>query len=388
MANTVGPLYSLNDTSIQTRSVVPEFDLLTWTQTPFLKYISGGTEEQPSLNNLSEPGTAMKYEWLERSDPAYTTTLSAAIAAVDTATMTLTDPVPFIAGTVVKVDTELIWVKTTANGANTVPIERGVGGSVAAAHANGSTVTIVGSAILETQDAPGSWNVDTVLPYNYFQYFSEVVAVTELQQAIEKYGIQNAIEESTKQKSRVLYRKMNRTCFYGGRAVGTSTVPYLMGGIDSFIASANKTNLTGASLTTKDIEDLMQTIFDTGGGPNMPTMMVCNSFVRRKISEIYSTGGINVYRDQSARRGGVMVDVIDTHFGSLDILVDTDCPPSSLYLLKGDKLGFGPLKGAEMKREQMAKTGPSDKFMIYGAYTLEVRASSNHGYIYNISTTA
>lgn len=391
MAN-VGPESTLHNTSIQIRSVIPEFDALKPRDVPFLKLISGGSEEMPSLNSLSKPCEAVKFEWLELDEPGYTTAILTGHALDDSTAevyVTAADAPTLVEGTVLKIEDEYVIVKSTATGANPVPITRACAGTTAAAHAVDTVVTVVGSALVETQDAPDTYEVDLTNPYNYVQLFSATVSVSEMRQAIKEYGVEDAIEFHTAMQSARLYRLMNRACFYGKRynASGT-TLPYLMGGLKDFIPSANKTDLESASLQLDDFKTMVRGIFDQTGGKGVPDLLVCNSFVREKLTDIFSGEGITIYRDEKERRGGLVLDKFLTHWGEFSVLVDQDCQTDHLYFLRTEKLGFGPLAGMEMKRKPLAETGAVMKMMIYGSYTLQVRASTSHGLLYGISTTA
>ena len=85
----VGTKVTYADTTTQVRSVVPEFDLLSATEVPFLKLISGGDDMNPSLSSLSAPCEATKYEWMEDEDFSLQTTLGAAVADGSTTSVTI-----------------------------------------------------------------------------------------------------------------------------------------------------------------------------------------------------------------------------------------------------------------------------------------------------------
>ena len=70
---TASPMVSLYDDSnagpnTMVRSVVPVFDLVSPKELPFLKFISGGDDNSPGLNSLSEPCVSTKFEWMEEQD--------------------------------------------------------------------------------------------------------------------------------------------------------------------------------------------------------------------------------------------------------------------------------------------------------------------------------
>ncbi len=381
--------YTFSDSTTAIRSVVPEFDLLSPKEVPFLKYISGGSLEEPSLNSLSEPCRAMKYEWLEDSDPPVQTKLLAGISAGATALTVTADDAKYITDDMVlQIDSEQFRV-TSSDGANTIVVTPAWGNTAQADHAADAVVFIVGRVHREGAEAPGDSYTYPTMPYNYAQEMAATILLSELEQAIARYGIDDAVEYDTAKKSRQLFILLERQCFYGKRVQGVSTsVPSAMGGLDTFItASGHVKDMSGGNFVATDIEDLMQKCYEDVGLAGVPDVIVCNAWQRRKISEAYSSVGVQVYRDQQVRRGGVIVDVVDTHFGPLDILLTNWCPTDTIYLLKKDKIGIGPVEGKAFMRQPLAKTGTSDKWMISGSYVLQVRANKSHAILKGCATS-
>ena len=389
MALTVGK-FTYSDTTTQIRSVVPIFDLLSPKEVPFLKRISGGDVDKPSLNSLSAPCTASKYEWIEDIDPPVKTTLLANTLIGDlTLGVAAAQTLYIVENMILLIGTEQLMVTANDNlsTATSITVTHAWGGTTAAGHTLGDVVYIVGRAHREGQDAPQDSYMYPTMPYNYVQEFTAGIVLSEMEQAIKRYGIDNAVEYETAKKARLEFIMMERQCFYGKRVLGAAGTAGAFGGLETYIPAANTTDLSAAALATADISNMLQKIYDTVGQVGMPNTIVCGSWARRKLSTIYSTTSVTTYRDQESRTGGVRVDTINTEFTDLDILLTPWCNPANVYFLNIDKIGIGPLEGQEFRREMLAKTGTSDKWMITGEYTLEVRASANHGLIKNISTT-
>ena len=380
-----GTKSSYADTTTQIRNVVDDFDVLSPTEVPFLKWMAGGTDEKPSLNNLDAPCTMTKYEWIEDTDPAHTTTLGAAFADTSGTALNLASGIAdLVEGQIILVDSEQMLV-TAATGANTATVSRGWGGTTAATHSNGATVTFIGSAHKEGTDAPSAIYSFPSMPYNVVQEFTKTIFMTEIEQAISRYGIDKALDYETTKRARQLYIDMEKQCFYGKRVTAASTLPGTFGGLETYIPAGNIVAGAGSDLTAKMVMDAMQKVYDQVGTVMLPDTIVCSAKARRKLSILFATYNSTVtYREQADTQGGVKVDRITTDFGELDILMSNWCPNSKLYLLRKEKLGIGPLVGNEMRREMLAKTGTSDKFMISGAYTFQVRASSSHALVDNI----
>lgn len=390
------------DSVTQTRSVIPEFDLLNWKTFPLLKLLTGGSEDKPSLNNLSQGCEVVKYEWMEKKDQPVSGTLLDAIATAGATTLryrttgdaNVTDSDVLFAseineGTVIQIDSELMWVSANDTTNKQLTVQRGYAGTTAATHSALAKIYLATRAHKETAAAPTPRQLIPTLQYNYVQQFVDSFALTEIEQAVKRYGVTNAIEIETADRMRALMVAMSMSMFRGRRGEGTASNAASMGGFKQYMTSvaagANATALSAAIVLNQ-----MQACFDVGGMDTTPDTIVCNSFQRRKLTTEFSTtsGNVTTYRTQEERRAGVRVDVIVTDFGDIDILLDPWCPPDEVYLIKRDLIGIGPLKGKAFVRTMLAKTGPQDQWMIHGAYTMEVRkGAAAHRVVTNLTTS-
>lgn len=380
------PRTTFNDASLQVRTVVDVFDFLSPKVTPFLKLISGGSDEKPSLNSLSKPCKSKKFEWVEKTDPPFTSLLAEDLDTSETGIdVTTADHPFFVPGTVFIVDSEYFLVTTQGTAPTITLAVRGYAGSSAAAHSTGAVVTILGNAVLEDANFAESWVKESTQPFNYVQQLAQMISVTDMAQAIEEYGADNALEKETAEKTRYMMRLLNRTAFIGLRYAGTAAIPASMGGLDYFIPAANTTDLLGGALETTHVADAMRAIYKTSGADNVPDTIICGPLVRDRISKVFANSDVVTNREQKERRGGVLIDYIDTHFGSFDILVDHDCPETTLFMVKAGNLGIGPMNGMAFHRIPLAQTGPVTRFGLYGAYTMQVRGTACHAKITNIA---
>jgi hypothetical protein len=389
---------SYSDSLSLIRSVVPEFDLLSPKDVPFLKAISGGTDDEPSLNSLKGKCIGTKHEWVEKGDPALDTTVGAAAAAGD---VTIGFPAPFLAA----LQEGQIYLNETTNeqfivGAptggralayvNPVPVSRAFAGTVAAAMSVGQVLRLVGRAHLEGADAPADRFITPAMPWNVVQEITATIDVSEFEEAIQRYGFDDAVETETMDKTRALMRQLSRQVFLGRRSVGSANSPASMGGLGEFIdiAGGNVQNAASGALTSAMVHNVMQSIYEKVGLSQMPDLIVCNAWGRRKLTQIFATTNVTTFRDQEERRGGVKVDTIVTDFGDVGVLLDDTVRPTDVWLIRSDCIGIGPLQGKELRREPLAKVGTSDRWMLTGGYTLEVRGWAKHGLIKNISLVA
>lgn len=143
------------------------------------------------------------------------------------------------------------------------------------------------------------------------------------------------------------------------------------------------TNSTPAALTETMVLDLMQMIWDNGGIKESETATIMvNSGLKRALTKIFITD--KNYQEQTRNVGGVSLQTIDTDFGRLNIMMNRNMPTDQLavvsmelcspvFLLIPDK-GF-------MFMEELAKTGASTRYQIYGEVGLEYGNEIAHGKI-------
>lgn len=385
----LGTKVSYADSTTAERSVVVEFDVMSPREVPFLKLISGGDAENPGLNALSAPCIATKHEWIEDEDFNLQTTLGAAIADGTTTSVTLAASGygKINEGAILLVDDEQMRVTSVA--ANPITVTRAWGGTTGASHSSGATVLVIGHVSDEKGAAPTSVYSYPTMPFNYVQQLVDKISLSEIEQSIARYGVDNAVEYETAKRVAELAKKLERQCFYGKRVAPSSSTPGAFGGLKEFIPTANRLDASGGALTVTQIRQLMRTITEGVGDNKRPTTIVVNSKLRAKITDIYTASAFsNQHRPIESRRGGTTVQVITTDWGDIDVLYSPWCPQNELFLVWPEKIGIGPLRGRDFKRTMLAKTGPVDEWMIAGAYTLEVRSSLSHGVIFNINPNA
>ena len=378
------------------RSVVPVFDLVSAKELPFLKFISGGDENSPGLNSLSEPCISTKYEWMEDQDAPLTSTVGAStVGSTNTTTFAVTSTTAakyFRAGDVIQVETEHMWVSAIDTTTAVLTVTRAWGGTTGATHAAAVVVTIIGRAHPEGAVSPDDLSQLVTMPYNYTQEFVASFKLSDIEQSVKRYGVNNAIELETDRKTRELLRRMERQGLFGLRVLGVAATPTpaAFGGLPQYIPTANKYTPAGGNLTKALLNTYLGNIFADVGMSGMPDTLLVSGVGRGYVSTLYS-GTANAYivfRDQNDPVGGTVVERVRTDLAELNVVTINDLPAGTMFAVKKDRLGIGPLKGQEMSRVKLAKTGTSDQFMIFGSYTMQVRNSLSHFQMSGITGTA
>jgi hypothetical protein len=327
---------------------------------------------------VNSPGTV--YEWLvDTYSPTSDVVASGAASDSATTTITMTDGSKFQVGDVLLVDAEYIWVSGIAT--NVITVTRNYGGTQAV-HADNSVAYLVSRARLEGADAGDSHFTQVTSQYNYSAIFQKTIEVSRSDARIKRYGIPNLVQYEIDKKMDELKVALTQKPYHGQRKAGSASTPRDMGGFDTFINATNKTNLSSAALTLKNVEDMVQTIWDAGG---RPSLLVCGGWAKRKITSFFEGA---VRTERSEKLGGVTIDKIQTAMGpQLDVLVDRYIPSSKIYILTPEQVSFVTVD--EFFYEDLGKTGDTEAYgQIVGEYGFAMAGDKHHGLIYGVSTTA
>ncbi|GAB3656506.1 SU10 major capsid protein [Glycomyces tarimensis] len=127
--------------------------------------------------------------------------------------------------------------------------------------------------------------------------------------------------------------------------------------------------------------DLMQDVWDNGGIRESETRtLMCNSTQKRKLTQRYITEAN--YRETSRNVGGVNVTVLETDFGSLNIMLEPGMPQDEIAVVSLGECAprFLPHPGKGfLFVEPLAKTGAAERSQIYGEVGLEYGVEQHHG---------
>lgn len=140
---------------------------------------------------------------------------------------------------------------------------------------------------------------------------------------------------------------------------------------------------TAAPLTDTLINTLLRDMFDSGAAFRNPVIFV-NSFQKQALSSIYA------YAPESRNVGGVNIQMIETDFAPLGVVLDRHMPAGVLGVFDvsvcAPRFLAIPGKG-HFFTEPMAKTKASDESQLYGEIGLEYGPETWHGKIYDLATS-
>lgn len=376
MAVIAGARSTATDSNAQRRQIDDQIENVSPKETPFLKLVG--------INGFV--GTNPKYEWEEDAllEVASTVADNPLTAGATTLNVAAATGPNFQIGNILKIESEYLYV--TAVAADALTVVRGVAGSVAASHNQGTPVDIVGIALNENTDSPAKGTTTFSFPFNYFQLFDAAFQVSDRQNNTNIYGMRTRDYDYQVGKTfKELAIKLERACFHGQRAAAAANVPQMMGGIEYFITQ-NVKDLAGAALSEKDLNDSLQDAFYKVGLQNLGRTIICGAWLKRKISSFYAP---YAQMRRSERRGGVVVDTIETEFGDVDVLGPYIwAPKDRLYIVNLDFVSVGHYKGGAWYDEPLPANGPYKKGHVAGDYTMCVKNDKAHMLIKGVSTTS
>lgn len=149
----------------------------------------------------------------------------------------------------------------------------------------------------------------------------------------------------------------------------------------------NETAAAAAALTKDMVDDTLQLVWEAGGISYGETAtLMCGAFQKRALTDLYLPSGA---QPLSRTVGGVAVQTIETDFGTLNVMLNRYMPADDIaivsleecrpHVLDVDDLGPG------FSVEELAKTGASKKWQIYGEIGLNYGDETHHGKITNLA---
>ena len=331
-------------------------------------------------------GKNVKVELLEDTNRPLTTTANQGTTiTTSTLTLTVTDASLFNPGDVILIDSEYMVVADGGvnTGTNRVTLDSRAYGGTNATHATGATITFVGNARVEGDDADYVGLTSLSNPYNYTSIFQQGIKVTGSEGVLGQYGkpegeysyqMNKAIPEQS--------RLIERMFFHGVRRQGSATVARAMGGVGTYVTS-NSSSIT-TTITKASFDAVTKAVFDDGGFPNL---------------FIIGTGGANTIHNLIDSSSFVRVDQQNTVWGmmpivrlnsqfatNMEMIMSRHCPAKKAYALDVAKAGFYTYRA--FGEHEVARTGDSVKGEVIGEFSLLIaNGSLGHGYVVTTATS-
>jgi hypothetical protein len=372
-------------TSLKVRWVAPLLVNMSEQSTDLLQYVGG--PEQFTYNNS-------KVEWVE-DDPWNRRLSHSGLAAGTTTTLTVTGAAHrFPVGTILYNRNDDEFVRVTGHvDANNLTIQRDITSRVTeGAWASTDEVLVAGFAMHENDNWVFRPTSIFTMPYNYSQVHSAGVQETFRMVETAVYGLKgNDLDLQAAKTVAEQFVAMEMELLNGDRFAGSASVPALMGGIKDYVTAANGaqvTDLSGAALTRKNIDDELQDLWYEVGGDKMAKTIICSAWAKRKISGFFSAA--ERLGPGTGQAAGVTVDRLNTDFGIVDVLVHTALSRDELLFIRVDnhQMGHhGTLGRPQLRALPPSTTGPRMQQAFYADLSSIHSANRSEGRIHNFSIT-
>lgn len=218
---------------------------------------------------------------------------------------------------------------------------------------------------------------------NWTQIFVTDVEVSDTQRAVDVAGVSDEFAYQMTKGMKEHARDIEYAFVNGTGNSGASGTARTLKGVLSFMTTNVETGTgtsTSETLTADMLNDALQTIWTSGGRPNE---VYVNGFQKRAISGLTSSNTRNI--GASEKEVVMGVDVYDSDFGRLKIILDRYMTTSVIAILQSDLWRTAVLRPT--KRVDVAKVGSATRAVVETELTLESLNEAGSGQITGLATS-
>jgi len=262
--------------------------------------------------------------------------------------MTAASVVGLTIGTVIKVDSEVVVVKSVNRSANTIDVfARGAGGTTAATHATSAAFSIVGYAGRDVDLKSVESVSEATLKYsNYVQTVFELLDYTKGAQLMRQGLAEDTVIPILRAEAAMrLAANLATMAVNGFKQLGSASTPYMSAGLLSQLEDTagssrpvQRYNASSTALSETILRGACDQVFLTGS----PDTIVCNLYNANKFLAFTGAGkDVTIVTQRNDMGAGRYIDHYDYHGVRLDILVDGDMPNDKMAIVTKNDLQVG-----------------------------------------------
>lgn len=290
---------------------------------------------------------------------------------------------------------EIVRVTAIAD-ADTLTLQRDVQNLVTeGAWASTDEVIVAGHAMSEDENWTFRPSAILGLPFNYAQVSHVGVQATFRRVATALYGLTGT--DLDYQSAAVVAQQfvyMEQELLSGKRFVGASTArPATSGGVAQYVTAANGadvTDLSGAPLTRKDFEDMLQDIWYSVGPEKMAKDVAISYYGQRKVDSWFS--GSERLTQGATGTGGVHMTSVRFNGIVLNFMVHTAVAKNDAWLLNRNSIKMGHFAGLGkphlLQLAAPSATGPRIQRAYYRDTSVLVKGVQGMGKLEEFSIAA
>jgi hypothetical protein len=280
---------------------------------------------------------------------------------------------------------EVVIVKSIDVSGQTIDlIARGHGSTSGTAQgAVAFTITIIGNASKEDQDAGATDFMVPTEAYNYTQIFHDVAGETRTLKASETVTSQDELDRQVAIKTLDMMKRLNKSLIFGYRDLDATNHISTMNGIRQV---ATISQPAGAALTKAIFNALFRAMVQAGASSNLAAIMPLKQY--DKLCLLFEPQ-VNAMKPDDKRAGFAPL-VIITAVGPVKIYPDLHMLDSEIIGLDLNRANYGALQSKNGNEAFYAvdATTPGSRVLkkaLWGEYTAEFRQPGVHGIISTLS---
>jgi hypothetical protein len=251
----------------------------------------------------------------------------------------------------------------------------------------------------EGDDSPtADARTPTVRLGNILQIQRKIAAVSGTQQAVDHAGRDSEIDYQATLAGLELKRDVEMT-LVGSNQAKSSSDPRKMASVLSWIktntdkgtggadpaaadGTSTRTDGTARAFTEAQLKNVIRSIFDSGGKPDV---IMTGSFNKQVFSTF--TGRGTPMQDQNERKITAAVDVYESDFGRMKVVANRFMRKRDVLILQMDMWARAPLPGRDFVSIPLARNGDYERRMILVEHTLEARNEKASGGVFDLTTS-
>jgi len=237
------------------------------------------------------------------------------------------------------------------------------------------------TGVVEGSDVETTALTPTTRLSNYTQISRRMFRVSKTQEAIDHAGRASEYAYQASKALKMLARDMEKTLHDGTGNSGASGAARELKGVRAAITTNVVTAATGsttAALTVDKLNELLRTIWNQGGNPNA---IYVNGSQKEAVAKFSTPITRNI--DAASKRFTSVINVFDSAYGPLDIVLDRYSTSSELLALQEDQFKVAFLR--PVMTEKLPNNGGGEKGVVETEYTLVWGNEAASGKLTNLS---
>jgi len=297
-------------------------------------------------------------------------------------------------GHVLKVEDEVVQVKSVDRSANTIDVKgRGLGGTTAAAHANATAFTVIGFAGLDSDLKNVESISESTLKYtNYVQTVFELLDWEKGAELARKgLAAANIVAILRQEAAYRVAEMLSLMSIHGYKQLGAAGVSWMSAGLLAQLAdtaSGSRPVLsynTAGALTEAKLKAALEEVFLVGA----PSQILC-SFQNKQTINSFITGNsaVQVTTDVKNKIAGLdRVDYFDFEGMLLEVKVDADMPNDKIAVISPSQCRKGWLQTDTLQNiAEPAASSREKRESIQGSVGFVIEGVGyDHTYLYGIT---